>query len=589
MNLKNYAESVNNHINRNNYLYTLLLIIGLAEVLINPIGEFTLNDDWAYAKMVKNYVLDNRIYSPNAGGSIFIFQLYIGAFASKIFGFSLTLLRFIGIIIGGLGIIAMHQILMQMTNSKKFAIIGSLLFGMNPIYLNGSNSFHTDVPTTFFMLLSFYWFIKYFKTRTINSYALGVIFSIIACAIKQTSVSIGIAFSIFYIIGTKKTIRNIIIGILPFTLMGSFIFIYFYAVTYFNLDWPGAYFSRTYNWSTLQKLLNPDYATFKQMSYHLITTTLSLGIFVSPIALPYTFKAFYSREIKLFNYVLLTFALLLIILILGIKIYLRSKQGVMGGGIWYMPFVGYNIYDFGIGPLYNTGISPNEIPGVFVAGIAFWFIVSIIGAISFISFLNIIILTKNNCFTPLVLSGKMIFPPFFPFMIMLISFIPYLFLYPHAKYLTLYFPFMIITIISALNIISEKNYYCFKISIKTLISCTFPIVMFGVIGTRDYMSFNRVKWDALSFLIEKEKIPVEKIDGGFEFNEWHLSHQNILVMTDDSSKKGRFWPVVDDEYIVTVTEIEGYDVYKEFKYRRWLPPRKHSINVLKRTTRQKNL
>ncbi len=113
--------------------------------------------------------------------------------------------------------------------------------------------------------------------------------------------------------------------------------------------------------------------------------------------------------------------------------------------------------------------------------------------------------------------------------------------------------------------------------------------MFGVIGTRDYMSFNRVKWDALSFLIEKEKIPVEKIDGGFEFNEWHLSHQNILVMTDDSSKKGRFWPVVDDEYIVTVTEIEGYDVYKEFKYRRWLPPRKHSINVLKRTTRQKNL
>jgi hypothetical protein len=47
--------------------------------------------------------------------------------------------------------------------------------------------------------------------------------------------------------------------------------------------------------------------------------------------------------------------------------------------------------------------------------------------------------------------------------------------------------------------------------------------------------------------------------------------------------------VVDDEYIVTVTEIEGYDVYKEFKYRRWLPPGNHSINVLKRNTGQKNL
>ena len=40
-------------------------------------------------------------------------------------------------------------------------------------------------------------------------------------------------------------------------------------------------------------------------------------------------------------------------------------------------------------------------------------------------------------------------------------------------------------------------------------------------------------------------------------------------MTKNIDKKGRFWPVDDDEYIVTVTEIEGYDVYKEFKYRRW--------------------
>ena len=113
--------------------------------------------------------------------------------------------------------------------------------------------------------------------------------------------------------------------------------------------------------------------------------------------------------------------------------------------------------------------------------------------------------------------------------------------------------------------------------------------MFGIIGTRDYMSFNRTKWDALNHLTETEKIPIEKIDGGFEFNEWHFSHLYTWKMTDDPRKKGRFWPVVDDEYIVTVTEIEGYDVYKEFKYRRWLPPGNHSINVLKRNTGQKNL
>jgi hypothetical protein len=112
--------------------------------------------------------------------------------------------------------------------------------------------------------------------------------------------------------------------------------------------------------------------------------------------------------------------------------------------------------------------------------------------------------------------------------------------------------------------------------------------MFGVMGARDYISFNRTKWDALNYLTETEKIPVAKIDGGFEFNEWHLSHLYTWKMTDDPSKDGRFWPVVDDEYIVTVTEIEGYDVYKEFKYNKWLPPAEHRIKVLRRISRHKS-
>ena len=109
-----------------------------------------------------------------------------------------------------------------------------------------------------------------------------------------------------------------------------------------------------------------------------------------------------------------------------------------------------------------------------------------------------------------------------------------------------------------------------------------PIILFGVIATRDYMSFNRAKWDALMYLTKTEDIPVEKIDGGFEFNEWHLSHLYTWNMTDDPNKKGRFWPVVDDEFILTVTEIKGYDVYRTHIYQRWLPFGNHRLYVLRR-------
>ena len=46
--------------------------------------------------------------------------------------------------------------------------------------------------------------------------------------------------------------------------------------------------------------------------------------------------------------------------------------------------------------------------------------------------------------------------------------------------------------------------------------------------------------------------------------------------------------MVDDEYIVTVTEIEGYEIYKQLEYKRWLPPAEHKINVLRRISRQKS-
>jgi len=519
---------------------------------------------------------------------MFLPQLLWGTIFCNLFGFSFTVLRFIDIISGILGIVMMYHILLVIQDSMKLATIGSLLFAMNPIFLNGANSFHTDVPTTLFMLLSFFWFIKFFHSHSISSYALGVLFAIIACTIKQTSLSIGIAFFIYFFLSSKANIKNVVIAMFPLFIMGSLIYSYHIVTTSYDVGLPGALIQKDlYNifWG---KIYDLDPIVVKRMGYHIFNTALSLGILASPITLPIAARSFFKTKITPTKTAFLTIMFLIVGFSVAIKVYLRSKQGVMGGGIWYMPFVGSNIYDFGIGPLLVTGIQQNEAPGAFKAGIYFWFIVSIIGAISFISFLNIIIRLKKTFFTPIVSSNK-ISPLLFPLLIMLISFIPCLFLYPHAKYLTLYFPFMLITIISALNILRKTNYLSSQISFKTLIVSTIPIIMFGVFGTRDYMSFNRTRWDALRFLTENEKIPVEKIDGGFEFNEWHLSHLYTWKMTDDPNKEGRFWPVVDDEYIVTVTEIEGYDVYKEFKYRRWLPPRKHSINVLKRTTRQKNL
>ena len=154
-----------------------------------------------------------------------------------------------------------------------------------------------------------------------------------------------------------------------------------------------------------------------------------------------------------------------------------------------------------------------------------------------------------------------------------------------ARYIMSILPFLICVIISTMLILNREYSFLNHNIYRTILLLFTPLLIFGILATKDYFSFNRSKWDALKYLTLNKNISEEKIDGGFEFNEWHFSNLYTWKMTDNPIKTGRFWPIIDDEYIVTVTQIEGYHIYKEFKYKRWLPTGVHTINILKRNDR----
>ena len=86
------------------YLYLLILLFIAAEIIINPIGEFPLNDDWAYSRLVFNYVENGVITSTGWEGSLFYPQMYLGILLSGIFGFSFSMLRISVVIISIIGL-----------------------------------------------------------------------------------------------------------------------------------------------------------------------------------------------------------------------------------------------------------------------------------------------------------------------------------------------------------------------------------------------------------------------------------------------------------------------------------------------------
>jgi hypothetical protein len=76
----------------------VVFFLFLVEFLINPIGEFALNDDWAYARTVYDFI-NTGDYKLSFWQSIFGFtQFAVGVIFCKLFCFSFTLLRCISIL-----------------------------------------------------------------------------------------------------------------------------------------------------------------------------------------------------------------------------------------------------------------------------------------------------------------------------------------------------------------------------------------------------------------------------------------------------------------------------------------------------------
>ena len=70
------------------------LVWVLTILIVNPLGDFPLNDDWSYAKSVKTLFDTGQLKLYNWGEMTLVAHVYFGFFFTKVFGFSFTVLRF---------------------------------------------------------------------------------------------------------------------------------------------------------------------------------------------------------------------------------------------------------------------------------------------------------------------------------------------------------------------------------------------------------------------------------------------------------------------------------------------------------------
>ena len=154
-------------------------------IVVNPLGNFPLNDDWAYGYSVRALVENAQIRFSDWTATNLFGQVLWGALFCLPFGFSFTALRFSTAVLGFVGVLATYGILRELKTSRATAAIGALTLAFCPIYFALSLTFMNDVPFAAFAISSLYFFLRGLRLDSSLTIAVGLVLAGVAILTRQ--------------------------------------------------------------------------------------------------------------------------------------------------------------------------------------------------------------------------------------------------------------------------------------------------------------------------------------------------------------------------------------------------------------------
>jgi 4-amino-4-deoxy-L-arabinose transferase-like glycosyltransferase len=176
--------------------FPLLAIIGffvLACLLVSPLKNVGVIDDWTYAWSVEHFLRTGRIAILDWSAHYPIFQTIWGSGFARVFGFSFGVLRISTIVLAIVGCMALYLTLRELEFDRSRSLLGTLVLAANPVFFVLSFSFMTDVPFLAMMNLAALCYVVGVKRDKSGLLWLGGLFAIAAFLCRQVGVAIPIA------------------------------------------------------------------------------------------------------------------------------------------------------------------------------------------------------------------------------------------------------------------------------------------------------------------------------------------------------------------------------------------------------------
>ena len=522
----------------------LVLCYAIACILVDPQGEFPLNDGWAYAKSLFELHTNDCLVITEWQTIPMVPQMLVGYVLIVVNGaFSFFILRLSSILIVGVLIPVLYRKLNSLIDDKTTRFWICILLFFNPLVFQHSLMFMPDSVQMTLGLMAFLSFNKFYKTAEKAQFWWAIFWLIVATSVRQSSIVVGIAFIIVQLFSIKSVKEKlmqsgIVLGacVIPLIVLSN---------TNYLLDVE----FESYNYqmgNVMSQVFSLDWNVYLLAMYYLFNAVIALGLFAIPLAIS-SFRSILPRT--------LFYIILLSLIVITIKTILTNNP---------LPFSGNVVNPEGLGPHIMTGAISYEKP-MGLVGKVLWFL------------LNWISLTGLGL--ALIKLKKMIaggirqfvgnhYQLAFCVIILVIYTIPVSLSYFSDRYLIFIVPYALIIACILFETRSVKE-------VKTLIVVSAVI---AVLLVSDYFSIQRTRWQALDYLTNDLKIDAKQIDGGFEFNAWYLfDFDKYLANTSD-----RWWWIEGDKYIVTTVKVNEYVTLKEFNESRFLGLIHNTVYILKR-------
>jgi Dolichyl-phosphate-mannose-protein mannosyltransferase len=552
----------------------LLILAGLYSIsllIIWPVGNFPLNDDWAFARTVKSF-LESGVYSPTPWAAMpLLTQTLLGTLFCLPAGFSFNALRCSTLVMSFAGLLFTYLAMRSVQPSRWVAVLATLTLAFNPIYFALSNTFMTDVPFTGLLIGAAFFLFRHLNGGSSLDAIVGSALALAATLSRQLALAIPVSYAVC-IIWTRRFKNGWwarAVAPLLLSIGGLIAYQYWMKATGRS---PLSYDKMNLR---VYWMLSDPQLVLAGLSRHAGMALLYLGLFAAPVTVLLLPRLWASRKVPQVFLAAAGVAVCFILIFTDNLIHLRPL----------MPGAGNILVAQGIGPLTLNGALGSDTASLPSLGSLFWFAVTIVSVASVALLLataaaGIFRAWRSYCVLtlPIKVAARIFF------LLCLLGYLfPILVVGGWDRYFVPAVPFLLLAApssvapslpIACLPQSSESSTTSYRIvSIVLILFMT----IYSICGTHDYLNWNRARWRALSDVTVSGKAKPEEIDGGFEFNGWYL------YAPDFKASKGKnFWWVQRDDYVVAFGELPGYRIAKEFDYSNWLPPTHRKVLLLRK-------